>query len=85
MVGQTISRYKITENWASSKQIVGVRHLFGVVSFSEGERNAVSLVRSDALLPKPLRHDAEHRAAIHAVEPGLERMDADSPDLRGPH
>jgi hypothetical protein len=40
MVGQTISRYKITENWASSKQIVGVRHLFGVVSFSEGERNA---------------------------------------------
>ena len=39
-----------------------------------GERNAVPLIGSNLSLPQRLGHHAEHRAAIEALQAGLQRV-----------
>src|SRR5690606_38032291 len=50
---------------------------------AHGERNAVPLVGGDPALPERLGDDAEHGAAVEALEPGLEGVDAESAEFAG--
>ncbi len=47
---------------------------------AHGERNPVALVGSNLSLPQRLGHHAEHRAAIEALQAGLERVAAQAAD-----
>src|SRR5882672_5954788 len=46
----------------------------------EAHRDAVLVIRADLLSPKRLRHDAEHRAAVHREEAVVQQMNADAAD-----